>query len=144
MAKTNHCPFTHKLCEECSLYRGRHLYISKQCNFNNSKEYFFSDWQVRSKEFKELIVSLKNNNHKNREPEIKVKVINMETEEERTSEFEELKKWNWSDPDIWRLIDGQQITSLNQLIEILNHKAEKGLKEVKIYEAPRFILLAGG
>ena len=43
-----------------------------------------------------------------------------------------------------RVIDGWQVTSMEMLFEIMCYKAEKGYKEVELYEAPRFMLLAGG
>ena len=52
--------------------------------------------------------------------------------------------WDWSNPEILRWIDGRQVTNLDSLVEILCYKAEKGYQEVQIYEAPRFMLLAGG
>jgi hypothetical protein len=59
-------------------------------------------------------------------------------------DLRELKEWDWANPAIWRLIDGRQITNLDNLIQILRYKAEKGFEEVELYEAPRFMLLAGG
>jgi hypothetical protein len=43
-----------------------------------------------------------------------------------------------------RIIDGWQVTSMEMLLEIICDKAEKGYEEVDLYEAPRFMLLAGG
>jgi hypothetical protein len=78
------------------------------------------------------------------EPKIRLKVIDMESRATRICELSELKRWDWSNPKIWRLIEGRQVTNLDSLIEILRYKAEKGFEEVELYEAPRFMLLAGG
>lgn len=43
-----------------------------------------------------------------------------------------------------RVIEGWQVTSWEGLLEIVCYKVEKGHQEVEIYEAPRFMLLAGG
>jgi hypothetical protein len=75
---------------------------------------------------------------------VKVKVIDMENGETRIYDFNETKTWDWSIPDLMRVIDGHQITSWDNLAEILSLKVEKGHQEVDIYEAHRFILLGGG
>ena len=43
-----------------------------------------------------------------------------------------------------RFIDSRQVTSYEMLVEILSYKEEKGVREVRLYEAPRFMVLAGG
>ena len=68
----------------------------------------------------------------------------MESGATRICEFNEAKTGDWSNPEILRVIDGRQVTNLDSLLEILRYKAEKGYQEVELYEAPRFILLAGG
>jgi hypothetical protein len=101
-----------------------------------------------SVEFQALKIALKPSTDKNREtrmePKIRLKVIDMESRATRICELSELKRWDWSNPKIWRLIEGRQVTNLDSLIEILRYKAEKGFEEVELYEAPRFMLLAGG
>jgi len=77
-------------------------------------------------------------------PEIKLKVIDMESGETRTCELEETKDWDWSDTTTMRIVDGRQVTSWDKLVELASYKAQKGDREVKLYEAPRFMLLAGG
>jgi hypothetical protein len=58
--------------------------------------------------------------------------------------LDEAKMWNWGDPETWRMIGGWQVTSFQQLLNLLYLKMEKGIKEVEIVEAPRFTMLAGG
>lgn len=145
MAKTTYCPFTHKLCAECALYRGRHLYLSFSKQYwgytDEPKEYDSVDFQALRKFVEPWAgkgIQVKN------EPKIRLKVIDMESAATRICEFNEAKTWDWSKPEILRVIDGRQVTSFDCLIEILCYKAEKGYQEVEIYEAPRFMLLAGG
>jgi hypothetical protein len=83
-------------------------------------------------------------NEKRGNPKIKLKVIDVENRTTRTCDFNETKEWNWDNPEIMRVIDGWQVTSMEILFEILCYKAEKGYEEVELYEAPRFMLLAGG
>ena len=77
-------------------------------------------------------------------PKISLKVIDVENGGEQICTLGEARKWDWTNSKIWRVIDGRQIKSLDSLIEILSYKAEEGLEEVELYEAPRFMLLAGG
>jgi hypothetical protein len=43
-----------------------------------------------------------------------------------------------------RVIAGTHINSWEKLLEIARYSEEKGLRELIIREAPRFMLLAGG
>ncbi len=75
---------------------------------------------------------------------IQLKVLDRETGESRYATLEEAKSWDWSNPEIWRMIGGWQITSFQQLLNILYLKMQKGIKEVEMLEAPRFTMLSGG
>ena len=68
----------------------------------------------------------------------------MESGATRVCELDEAKTWDLSNPEMMRVIDGLQITSWDKLLEILSFKTETGYQEVKIYGAPRFMLLGGG
>lgn len=146
------CPFSNKGCTECAVYRGRHHYLSISKQYQGStdqqKGHVRSRASSLSVEFQALRNAVKpvagRHGETKREPKIRVKVIDMESRATRICELGELKRWDWSNPGIWRLIDGRQVTNLDSLIEILHYKAEKGLEEVELYEAPRFMLLAGG
>lgn len=153
MAKTDMlCPFTHRLCDECALYRGRHYYLSfcKQYRgyIHDSKENAKSDVLQHSVDFQALEklvgpwadAALR----PEAEPKIRLKVIDMESGETRVCPLDEAKTWDWRNPQLLRVVGGLQITSWDNLVEILCHKAEKGYQEVEIYEAPLFMLLAGG
>jgi hypothetical protein len=78
------------------------------------------------------------------EPKVKIKVIDMETGNIKICSLEEAKAWDWSNPEIMRVIDGFQITSFDRLVEIASYKAKRGNQEIELYEAPRFMLLGGG
>jgi hypothetical protein len=146
MAKTTHCPFTHSLCAECALYRGRHRYLSlsKQDGADCTNKIKEHD-SVDSKALKNFVEPWASKSIQAKsEPMIRLKVIDMESGETRIYESNEAKTWDWSNPVIIRIIDGRQVTSLNNLIEILFYKAEKGYQEVEVYEVRRFMLLVGG
>jgi hypothetical protein len=68
----------------------------------------------------------------------------MENETTRVCDLDEAKTWDWSNPEIMRMIGGVQITSWNKLVEVVSFKVKKGYREVELYEAPRFIMLGGG
>jgi len=146
------CPFSHRLCSECALYRGRHYYLGfcKQYRgyIGESKENAKSGVLQHSVDSRALEnwaepwagAGLR----PEAELEVKLKVIDMETGETRVCEFNEAKTWDWSNPEMMRVIGGLQITSWDKLVELLSFKAGKGYQEVEIYEAPRFMLLGGG
>jgi hypothetical protein len=75
---------------------------------------------------------------------IRLKVLDRETGNERYATLEEAKDWDWANPEIWRIIGGWQITSFQQLLNVLYRKMEKGYTEVEMLEAPRFMLCSGG
>jgi hypothetical protein len=75
---------------------------------------------------------------------IKLKVTDRETGESRYCTVAETKTWDWANPEYWRIVSGWQITSYTGLLKILYLKAEKGIDEVELLEAPRFTMLSGG
>ena len=75
---------------------------------------------------------------------IKLILLDRESGVSRECTLEEAKTWNWGDPETWRMVGGWQITSFQQLLNLLYLKMERGIKEVEIVEAPRFTMLAGG
>jgi hypothetical protein len=76
-------------------------------------------------------------------PKIKLKVLNRETGESRYCELEETKGWDWGNPEMWRVINGWQITSFGMLRFKLRQKEEDGLEEVVLQEIPAFMQLNG-
>lgn len=152
MAKTKMlCPFSHELCNECAVYRGRHYYLSLCKQYrgyinepeDNAKSEPFQPL-VDLQAFKQWVEPWARKGNPETEPDIRLKVIDMESGDTRTCELEEAKSWDWSDATTMRIIDGVQVTSWDKLVELLSYKAHQGDREVKIYQAPRFILLAGG
>lgn len=75
---------------------------------------------------------------------IKLKVTDRETGKSRYCTVAETKTWDWANPEYWRIVNGWQITSYIGLLKMLHLKAEKGLDEVELLEAPRFTMLSGG
>ena len=145
------CPFSHKLCKDCALYRGRHYYLcfckEYRGYIGESKENTKSG-VLHSVDFQALGNWVEPwagaGCRPEAELEVKLKVIDMESGETRICQLEETKTWDWSNPDIMRVVGGLQITSWDKLVELLRYKAEKGYQEVEVYEAPRFMLLGGG
>ncbi len=77
-------------------------------------------------------------------PKVRLKVTDRETGESRACDIEQAKAWDWRDQETWRIIGGWQITSYAMLLKVLQQKAEKGIEEVEMLEAPRFTMLSGG
>lgn len=152
MAKTNMlCPFSQRLCSECPLYRGRHYYLSSCQQYRGyigkSKEstkpgnnHSPVDFQAMWK----LVQPWAESSQPETEPKIRLRLIDVENETSRVFDLAEAKNWDWSDPEMMRLIGDLQITSWEKLVELVRFKAKKGHREVDIYEAPRFMLLGGG
>ena len=147
MPMTARCPFTRNSCTECAFYRGRHHYFNfpKQdrgiSTDDEPKDHHSVDFRALEK-FAEPWAG--KDCQGETEPRIRLKVIDIESETTRICEFNDAKSWDWSNPLTLRLIDGRHVKGLDHLVEILFYKAEKGFEEVEIYEAPRFMLLAGG
>jgi hypothetical protein len=153
MAKTSMiCPFSRKLCVECELYRGRHYFLcfceKYRGHIGQSKGQAKYDAAALTINFKALETMANpwvgENQQPKDEPEIKLKVVDMENKQERLCQLEETKTWDWGNPKIMRIIDGRHVTNWYNLLEILNYKAKKGYQEVELHEGPRFILLSGG
>ncbi len=71
-------------------------------------------------------------------------LLDRETGEERYCTLDEAETWDWANPEFWRIVSGWQITSFDGLLNILTMKAEKGIEEIQILQAPRFMMLSGG
>ena len=146
------CPFSKKVCTDCVLYRGRHHYLgaSKPRRESAGEPRKPAPSGVRSlpDEFELLENSSEpwagRYGETKREPKIRLKVIDVENRGVRICSPNEARKWDWTNPKIWRVIDGRQIKSLDRLMEILCYKADAGSEEAELYEAPRFMFLAGG
>jgi len=146
------CPFSKKLCTDCVLYRGRHHYLSLLRQGRRVADKPEKPTERGLPSLSDDFEFLENSSEPwagkydeaRREPKIRLKVIDMENSGTRICSLSDAEKWDWTNPRIWRVIDGRQIKSLDSLIEILCYKAEEGLEEAELYEAPRFMLLAGG
>jgi len=75
---------------------------------------------------------------------MKLILLDRETGEERSCTLDEAETWDWADPEYWRIVNGWQITSFDGLLFLLSMKAEKGVTEIEILQAPRFMMLSGG
>ena len=75
---------------------------------------------------------------------IRLKVHNADTKEDRYVRVSEAKSWDWHNQEIWRVINGWQITSYNKLLSMLISKVEQGQDEIELLEVPRFMMLSGG
>ncbi len=75
---------------------------------------------------------------------IRLRVLDGETKQTRVVEIGDTKSWDWNNPEVWRVINGWQITSYGMLVSLLRQKQEKGMEEIEMLEAPRFTMLSGG
>jgi hypothetical protein len=152
MAKTKMlCPFSNRLCSECPLYRGRHYYLSScqkyRGHIDKPKDNAKPGTNHRSVDFRALWKQVQpwaESSQPETEPEVKLRLIDVENETSRAFDLDEAKTWDWSDPTTMRIIGNLQVTSWDKLVEIVRFKAKKGYREIDIYEAPRFMLLGGG
>ncbi len=146
------CPFTHRPCKECAIYRGRHYYLGfyeqHQGGAGQSKgntESGIRHQSVDSQTLRKLAEPWAGaRSQRETELEIRLKVIDMESGATRVCELDEAETWDWSSPDVVRMVSGIQITSWEKLVEIVRFKSERGYQEVEVHEAPHFMLLAGG
>lgn len=150
------CPFDHRSCHECVLYRGRHYYIDScrkdRGDISVSKDSLRPPDNNHSGDLQAYFQALESQIEPwadvkplpERDLQIRLIVINVETGESRAYSLEEARAWKWDDSETVRQIDGIQIDSWDKLIKVLSYKAESGHQEVKLYEAPRFMVLAGG
>lgn len=76
--------------------------------------------------------------------EIKLVVVDIESEKSRVCGIDEARGWDWGNPELVRMVVGWQVTSFEELVQVLLYKVAKGYQEVKIYESPRSMLLGGG
>jgi len=139
------CPFTHKSCKECALYRGRHYCLNF---YKQYRDYTGESSALRSGgspamwEWREPWAGAAG--EREAELKIRLKVIDMESGETRVCDLSEAKTWDWSNSKMMRVIGGLQITSWDKLIEILSYRARKGYREVEVYEGSIFMFLGGG
>lgn len=152
MAKTDMlCPFSNRLCSECPLYRGRHYYLSSckryrgyigqsGANTKAGNNHHSFDFQTMWK----MVQPWTEGSPPEAEPKVKLRLIDVDNETSRFFDLDEAKTWDWSDPTIMRVIGDLQVTSWDNLVEMVRFKAKKGHRQVEVYEAPRFMLLGGG
>jgi hypothetical protein len=138
------CPFSHRGCAECSFYIGRH-------NFTNFSDKHKCAAPVKNLNFDHIFLQLSGktpNAIKDAEsdlPDIRVKVINLVSEETHDLDMAEAAKWEWRNPEQQRFINGTlHVTSWGQLLEYCRRREEKGDKEVIIYESPDHLMASGG
>jgi hypothetical protein len=144
------CPFLHRGCEQCAIYRGRHIYLTV-CKGSAGSARAGKNGKLNAREpvdfksMKELFEPWADKKDKTEAlPDISIKVIDAETDEAAYFDLNEAKNWDWSNPTLMRVVGDIQIYSWEKLVEIARFKAKKGTRELVIYEAPRFMLLAGG
>jgi hypothetical protein len=112
------CPFSNRLCSECPLYRGRHYYLSlcqqyrgyigkPRGNTKSGNNHRSVDFQALWK----LVQPWAESPQPEAEPEIKLKLIDVENETSRIFDLDEAKTWDWNNPEMMRLIGDLQVTS---------------------------------
>jgi hypothetical protein len=139
------CPFSHNVCTECGIYRGRHRYMVFSADGdgrkNGSKDHiaeYFRAMEALSNPWADKDFKSKEN------LTISLKLIDAESGKDRSFDLEEARAWDWGDPQTMRIINDRQVTSFQQLMDILSYKESKGDQEVVLYEFPRFMFLCGG
>ncbi len=140
------CPLSHRGCAECSFYVGRHHYTDffnrhRDCSANGRRNINFE------KIFQELGKNTPNALKDAEEllPPIKLKVINLVTEQISYHDLDEAGDWDWNDSQAQRFINGSlHITSRAQLLDYCRRKIAAGDQEVVIYESPGHLLASGG
>ncbi len=75
---------------------------------------------------------------------IKLVMVDMDSNESRPFDINEARQWDWGNPTRIRLIGDWQVANWDQLVEIVRYKVDRGYQEVRVYEAPRFMLFSGG
>ncbi|MCX5817678.1 MAG: hypothetical protein NTX75_15810 [Proteobacteria bacterium] len=139
------CPFTRKACTDCSVYRGRHHFIASfrqgDGHNNGQKEQLAAYFQAVEKQLNPWDDS---ESITKDAPTIRLEVVDAESSKARYCVTDEAKTWDWGDPGTMRIIGDRQVTSFKHLIDILRYKESQGDQEVKLYEFPRFMFLAGG
>lgn len=75
---------------------------------------------------------------------VKLRIVDGETKETFFVEIEDAQTWDWKNPEVWRVIDGWQVTSYGSLLYLLHKKEQKGFDVVEMLQAPRFSMLSGG
>lgn len=130
--------WSHGYCPDCNVYKGK----GGPC----------PGYPVEPKKDETIFDALDNSgqlpagdSEKNKAfPTVKLRLIDVERKTDRTTDLEEARTWDWENPDIMRIVSNWQIKDFDMLLFILREKEDKGIKEVDIFEAPKFMVLAGG
>ena len=131
--------WSHGVCSECDLFKGR----GGECNgYPDTAEQGSQDVFEALSSARKPAGRVQKKQKK--EPDIKLLVVDAENDQVRPSSLKDARTWDWKNPEIMRIVDDWQISSYEMLLFILKEKAEKGIKEVRLFEAPRFMVLAGG
>lgn len=77
-------------------------------------------------------------------PTVRLRLVDVERKTNRATDLDEARGWDWGNPDIMRIVGNWQIKDFDMLLFILREKQGKGAEEVDIFEAPKFMVLAGG
>jgi hypothetical protein len=146
------CPFSNKACTECGIYRGRHQSRNVSGRRREGTDGRGERHRPAAPDFSadfRILRSIAEPEKPDTDgtklsPRVRLKVIDVEKGDSRICGLQEAETWDWKNAGIWRIVDGWQVAGFDRLIQIVRFKAERGQDEVEIYEAPRFMLLAGG
>ena len=146
------CPLCKRACVDCSIYRGRHYNLSfcaryrrtYSANKRAGKASIPADPVTVFKELKEALEPWDGNSRELKHEQIRMKVIDMEMDTIREIDISEAKDWDWDNPLIIRMIDGQHVKSWDMLVKMCNYKYENSSGAIELHEGPRFMLLGGG
>jgi hypothetical protein len=80
-----------------------------------------------------------------RKPDLKLKIIDLVTEESWYASLEDARSWRWDDEEMQRFINGcVHITCWRELDGYCRRRAARGESEVVIYQSPGYLMISGG
>ena len=150
------CPFSHRECRNCPIYRGRHSYITIKDSDGTPQPRILKkpdDWQAKFKavvrnreddisrvkeaeQLKQHETDAQGDGKERKEYKIKLTVLDAETGETITCTVAEASTWDWGNWQKVRAIGPWHIYSFERLLAILAQKAESGCEEIDMTEAP--------
>lgn len=151
------CPFSHRECRSCPIYRGKHSYViskdGEEAPDSRVLRNVDIDWQ---KSFKETLgksgkTSLDPDHavllgpqgtlvdSRGKEINIRLTFFDKETGDRRPCTLVEASTLDWGNRQKVRSIGAWHIYSFERLLAVLAHKAEAGCEEAELVEAPFYM-----
>ena len=142
---TRLCPFSHRDCRQCAIFRGKHLYLNvcKAAPGTPDKKIkaLSSSKPVVYKTAKGVSGPRIKKSDTEALPGIAIKVIDAATEESAYHGLKEAEKWDWNDPTLTRVSEDVNVYSWEELVEIARSRAKSGYREMVVRIVPRYMLI---